>query len=259
VGEYHIRIKQKVRHYEFLRLHGSFVLVLLFMVVALMLVSATRLSAQMSEAEVDGLTLKEITPQIWRLTWIAVLPGACDDTITYSVFRGTNEDFEASEDNQIASGITVAHYIAHEPKSSGSFYYRVIANKITGQCAPLSLKSGLIVTYPLELGGQYTVTIGDKTEKCKASSTAEIVCPTLSYFHAVIASQWAHEFLIGCLSSDFEDNNWTCVNLKLGWYHVAVHSLTATILDAGYSKINSKTGKVISSITPEFSVLAILK
>lgn len=240
-------------------MRDRFALLFLFMVVAIILASATQLSAQGNETEVDGVKLKEITPQVWRLTWIAVQPGACDDTITYSVFRGTNDNFEASEENQIASGITVAHYVAHEPKSSGSFYYRVIAIKISGQCAPLSLKSGLIVTYPLDLGAQYTVTIGDKTEICKASSTAEIACPTLSYFHAVIASQWAHEFLIGCLSSEYEDNNWTCVNLKLGRYYIAVHSLTATILDAGYSKINIKTGKVLSPITPEFSVLAVLK
>ncbi|MGB9408789.1 MAG: hypothetical protein WCA89_14725, partial [Terracidiphilus sp.] len=169
-----------------MRLRDRFALLFLFMVVAIILASATQLSAQGNETEVDGVKLKEITPQVWRLTWIAVQPGACDDTITYSVFRGTNDNFEASEENQIASGITVAHYVAHEPKSSGSFYYRVIAIKISGQCAPLSLKSGLIVTYPLDLGAQYTVTIGDKTEICKASSTAEIACPTLSYFHAVI-------------------------------------------------------------------------
>lgn len=234
-------------------------LLFLFMVIALMLASATQLSAQESETEVDGLTLKEITPQVWRLTWIAVPPGDCGDTITYSVFRGTNEDFEASSNNQIASGITVSRYVAHEPKASGAYYYRVIATRVSGQCAPLNLKSGLIVTYPLDLGAMYMVTIGDKTEICKASSTAEIACPTLSYFHAVIASQWEHEFLIGCLSSDFEENNWTCVNLKMGRYHIAVHSLTATILDAGYSKINIKTGKLLSSITPEFSVLAVLK
>jgi hypothetical protein len=262
MGDYAIRVKQKGRYFDgdkYVRLHERSVLLFLFVAVALMLASSTQLFAQGSEAEVDGLTLKEITPQVWRLTWTVVSPGACGDSITYSVFRGTNEDFEASEENQIASGITVAHYIAHEPKPSGSFYYRVIAIKVLGQCAPATLMSGLIVTYPLDLGGQYTVTIGDKTEICKASSTAEIVCPTLSYFHAVIASQWAHEFLIGCLSSDFENNNWTCVNLKLGRYHVAVHSLTATIVDAGYSKINIKTGKVLSSITPEFSVLAVLK
>jgi len=135
----------------------------------------------------------------------------------------------------------------------------VIAIRDSGPCPPTILKTGAINTYPLDLGSQYAVGVGNKTEICKASSTAELVCPTLSYFHAVIASQWGHEFLIGCLSSDFEDNNWSCVNLKLGRYLVAVHSQTATILDAGYTKINMKTGKSLGPITPEFSVLAVLK
>ena len=33
----------------------------------------------------------------------------------------------------------------------------------------------------------------------KATSTAELACPTLPICHAVIASQWAHEFLIGSI------------------------------------------------------------
>jgi len=224
-----------------------------------LIVPTAQLIAQWTEVEVDGVALKEISPQVWRLTWTAVSPEACGDTITYSVFRGTNEDFEASEENRIASGIVPLHYIAHEPKGQKDFYYRVVAVRVPGQCAPPALKSGLIFTYPLDLGGRYTVTVGDQTEICKATSTAELACPTLSDFHAVIASQWAHEFLIGCLSSDYEENNWTCVNLKLGSYIISVHSLTATVLNSGYMKVNTNSGKKLDSITPEFSVLAVLK
>jgi len=231
-----------------------------FLVVSVLVIfPAVQLIAQQEETEVEDVAYKEVSPNVWRLSWTAVPPVACGDAITYSVFRGTSEDFEMSEENRIASGIVSTHYIPHEPKSSQTFYYRVTAVRVSGHCAQPTLKSGLIFTYPLDLGDQYTVTVGDKIEVCKATSTAELGCPTLSDFHAVIASQGAHEFLIGCLSSDYENNNWSCVNLKLGSYNVAVHSQTATVLNAGFSKINSKTGKGLGPITPEFSVLAVLK
>jgi hypothetical protein len=49
------------------------------------------------------------------------------------------------------------------------------------------------------------------------------------------------------------------VNLKLGSYIISVHSLTATVLNSGYMKVNTNSGKKLDSITPEFSVLAVLK
>jgi len=225
----------------------------------LALFSAAQLFAQWTEKELEDVALQEISPQVVRLTWAAVTPVSCGETIRYSVFRGTDENFTASEETQIASGLTVTHYVAHEPKGPSDFYYRVKAFSVPGPCVPPTLGSGVILTYPLDLGREYTVTVGDTTEKCKARSTCELSCSTLPSFHAVIASQGLHEFLIGCLSSDYEDNNWTCVNLKFGAYRVAVHSLTATVLDAGYSKVNTKTGKGLGSIVPEFSVLAVLR
>jgi hypothetical protein len=231
-----------------------------FLLIALLaLLSAAQLLAQWTEKELENVTLQEISPQVVRLTWAAVAPTSCGGTIAYSVFRGTDEDFIASEENQIASGIAVTHYIAHEPKGPKDFYYRVKAVTVSGHCEQPSLKSGVIITYPLDLGGKYIVTVGDKTEVCEATSTAELSCGALPSFHAVVASQGSHEFLIGCLSSDYEDNNWSCVNLKLGAYSIAVHSLTATILNAGYTKVNTKTGKGLGPIIPEFSVLALLK
>lgn len=222
------------------------------------LTSTMQLSAQWTEAEVDGVSVKGISPQMVRLSWTAVPPEKCGDSITYSIFRDTKEDFDPTEENQIAIGIPVTHFVAHEPKGPKDFYYRVTAVRVPGRCVPPSLKSGVIRTFPLDLGGQYSVSVGDKTEECKATSTAELACPTLSYFHAVIASQSEHEFLIGCLSSDYENDNWTCINLKLGAYNIFVHSLTATILNAGASKVNTETGKNLGPIIPEFSVLAVL-
>ncbi len=230
-----------------------------FFVPVLAVLPAAQLLAQWTENELEGVTLKEISPQVVRLAWTAGAPSSCGETTTYSVFRGTDENFTASEETKIAGGLTVTHYIAHEPKGPKDFYYRVKEVRFLGPCAPPALKSGVILTYPLDLGHEYTVTVGDSTEICKASSTSELTCSALPNFHAVIASQGLHEFLIGCLSSDYEDNNWTCVNLKFGAYRVAVHSLTATVLDAGYSKVNTKTGKGLGSIVPEFSVLAALR
>jgi hypothetical protein len=229
-----------------------------FLFAAIMvMILAPQLFAQ--ETEEVAVTLKDISPLVSRLTWTEALPKACGDEITYLVFRGTTEDFKPSEENRIASGIVVTHYVAHEPKGEQDYYYRVIAVRKPGYCAPPALRSGFVLTYPLDLGGRYTVTVGDKTEVCKASSTAELDCKSLPSFHAVVASQGGHEFLIGCISSDYESNNWTCVNLKLGSYSIAVHSLTATILNSGFSKINTKTGKGLGPITPEFSVLDVLK
>jgi len=82
----------------------------------LAIISAIQLYAQRTESELNEIAFKEISPQVQRLTWTAILPEACGDTITYSVFRGKDENFEASQENQIASGVTVTHYVTHEPK-----------------------------------------------------------------------------------------------------------------------------------------------
>ena len=231
----------------------------LFAIVVLTCLPTPRLLSQGTEAEINDVKLTEVAPQIVRLNWTAMQPSGCGDHITYAVFRGTTEDFDFAEENRIATGITATHFTAHEPKGPLSFYYRVTAIRVEGYCEPLNLKSGKILAYPLDFGGQYTVEVGAKSETCKASSTAEIVCDTLPNFHSVLASQSGHEFLIGCLSSDYEDNNWTCVNLTPGVYTVGVHSRTVTIWDAGFKKVNTKSGKELGSITPEFSVLSVVK
>ena len=215
--------------------------------------------AQWTEAEVDNVRLKEISPTVSRLTWDAVQAEACGDKITYSIHRGTESNFDASDENKIAEGITLTSYMAHEPKGPKDYYYRVVAIREPGYCPPPQLRSGQIFTYPLDLGTQYAITVGDKSENCKAISTREITCATLMNFHAIIASQRGHEFLIGCPSADYEDNNWTCVNLSPGNNTVGVHSKTLVVWDAGFSKINIKTGKSLGRITPEFSLLATLK
>ena len=215
--------------------------------------------AQWKEMEVDNLRLKEISPTVSRLVWDAVPAETCGDKITYSIHRGTDSNFDASDENKIAEGITLTSYLAHESKGPKDYYYRVIAIREPGYCAPPRLRTGQIFTYPLDLGTQYTITVADKSENCKAISTREISCATLMNFHAIIASQNGHEFLIGCPSADYEDNNWTCVNLSPGSNTVGVHSKTLVVWDAGFSKINIKTGKTLGRITPEFSLLATLK
>jgi hypothetical protein len=240
----------------------------LFTAAIVLFISAMQLPAQQPEDEVDSVSLTVISPQVVRVSWTAVPLGNCGGSITYSVFRDTRDDFYPSDVNKVASGIVGTHYFSHEPKSGKNWYYRVVPVRLQSNCndtgaapvsVPLSLKSGRIRVYPLDFGEKYKVTIGDEIKVCDAMSVSELNCPNLSNFHAVIASQLGREFLIGCLSSDYEDNNWTCVNLGLGFYGISVHSRTATILDSGFSRINTKTGKVIGTITPEFSILSALQ
>jgi hypothetical protein len=212
---------------------------------------------------VDGVTMKQISEQTWRLSWPAVEQRPCEFSVSYSIFRGTKADFEPSESNRIAAGVSQTHYIVHEAKSQ-DYYYQVKAIKVPVSCdpprdEPAVLRSGRVFTFPLDLGSHYTVTVGDSSDVCTASSTSELSCSRLPDFHAVIASQGSHEYLIGCRSLDYNQNNWTCVNLTSGSYAVIVHSRSLTVLDAGFSKINTESGKDLGSITPQFSILAVIK
>jgi len=127
-----------------------------------------------------------------------------------------------------------------------------------------TLQSGTITTFPLDLGVRYSVSAGGATQWCNVVTTAELSCTSplppynvLQRFHAVVATQGDNEFLLGCLSSDFENNNWSCVNLTSGVYTVRVHNQTVVVLGDDFSEINRETGKVIRTITPVFSILEV--
>ena len=227
-------------------------------VVGFLIALGADLLCQQTEEEIQT-AVKVISPQVVRLSWPRVEPNSCGETITYSVYRDTTEDFDPSPKTQIASGITGLAYVAHEPKKNGDYYYRVVALRQPGYCPPPHLDSGVIHTFPLDLGREYHVTVGDKSEACRASSTAEIKCQALPDFHAVVATQGGHEFLIGCLTSDYEDGSWTCVNLIPGVYRIGVHSQSLVVWGAGFTKVNTKTGKGLGPITPEFSILSLLR
>jgi hypothetical protein len=204
--------------------------------------------------DVDYLNLTSLSATTTRLTWSAVESVECQSTVTYSIFRGTSEDFTPSLTNRVASGLTKTTYLAKEPIAGKDYYYSVKAVITQVTCVP---HSGTILVYPLDLGQRFTIEVGDDTGTCTAQSTSEIKCVSpLPDFHAVIARQGTHEYLIGCRSADYEDGDWTCVNLTSGVYRVGVHSRTITVWDSGMSKINVKTGKRLGSITPIFSVLA---
>jgi hypothetical protein len=222
-------------------------------------------AAQIEDDDVDNLAVRELSRQAVLLTWTAVKPVACSYSITYSVFRDTKEEFTPSDANLIASGLTSSRYTSHEPKPLPAYYYHVRAVKIPERCTPppppppAVLKTGQIFTYPLDLGVRYLITVGQKSEACLATSTSELYCESFPNFHAVIAAQGSHEYLLGCLSSEYQANNWTCVNLNSGPYSIGVHSNSVTVWGDLFSKINSETGKTISQITPEFSILGTLK
>jgi hypothetical protein len=206
------------------------------------------------EDDVDALQIKDLTQTTSRLTWKAVASVPCDFSITYSVFRGTTDTFEPGPQNMIASNLKGTSYITHE-KPNVETYYHVHAVSHPDYCAPPAISSGRLLVYPLDLGKAYKVTIAETSEPCVASSPSEVTCKTLQSFHAVLAQQAGHEFLIGCLDSEYGSGGWSCVNLTTGIYSVAVHSKTLTFINAGFSKQNTRTGRTLSPVIPVFSVL----
>lgn len=205
--------------------------------------------------DVGGLTLTSLSSTVSRLAWEEVRSVECETSVTYSIFRGTSEDFTPSLSNRIANGLTKTTYLAKEPIAGKDYYYYVRFFTTPVSC---TLQSGTIFVYPLDLGQEFTIQVGDNNAGvCTATSTSEMKCATpLPHFHAVVARQGTREYLIGCLSADYEDGDWTCVNLTSGIYHVGVHSRAVTVWNSGIAKINTRTGKTLSSITPTFSVLA---
>jgi hypothetical protein len=216
------------------------------------------LLGQWTEKELD-VKYEDVGPQMVRLSWVSAPIERCGDIIRYSVFRGRTAGFDATADNQIATGLIGTSFVAREPKLKVTFYYRVIATRKPGLCNPPTLKTGEILVYPLDLRRDYEVTVGDRSETCNAISTTQLKCRTLPSFHGVIASQGEHDFLLGCLTTDFDTGNWTCVNLTPATYRIDVHSQTVTVLDSGMAKMNTETGKELAPITPVFSILALVK
>jgi hypothetical protein len=81
--------------------------------------------AQHDDEYAKDLTVQDLSPGIVRLTWKAIPSEACNCTVTYSVFRGPNDDFTPSLKTQIASGVKITHLDTHEPalsKSNGNYY-----------------------------------------------------------------------------------------------------------------------------------------
>ncbi len=207
--------------------------------------------------DVDNLTLESLSATLSRLNWTGPRSVDCEAVVTYSVYRGTSEDFTPSMRNRVATGISRTTYLAKEPLPAKDYFYYVKADVTPVSCA---LRSGEITVYPLDLGRSFFITIGQDSVTCTARSTSELGCPSpLPDFHAVIASQAGHDYLIGCRSEDYEMGAWTCVNLTPGGYRIGVHSQTLTVWDSGIVKINTSTGKKIAPITPVFSILARIK
>jgi len=212
---------------------------------------------------VEGLTLKEISATVVRLTWMPIFPAKCGEYITYTIYRGDNEKFSPSLDNQVADGVKATTYVVHEPQSNKprDWYYQVTATRNQGYCPPIELRSGSVLVYPLDFGKAYTVKIGETSNSCPAISPTMIDCSGIK-FHAVIAGQIGHEFLIGCMDSDYDRGDWTCVNLSPdSSYDISVHSKAVTILKGGFYKQSTSgnsMGRYMGSITPIFSILSTL-
>jgi hypothetical protein len=149
----------------------------------------------------------------------------------------------------------LTRFLSHEP-TTRDYYYQVTVQITPTTC---TLRSGLIRVFPVDLGATFNVSAGTVSEVCTAQSTTEIHCPSLPQFHAAIAEQWGHEYLLGCESADYDDGAWNCVNLTTGSYRIEAHHTTVTVLDSGIVKVNLNTGKEVAPIVPVFSVLEVLK
>jgi hypothetical protein len=234
--------------------HSQFPAYDLLLVAMVLLIVAPTSFGQDFGRDVNDLGLTSLSATVVRLTWKQVESVECQTSVTYSIFRGTSEDFTPSLNNRIASGLTKTTYLAKEPIARRDYYYYVKALETPITCVPYS---GTILVYPLDLGQRFTIEVGDNAGTCTAQSTSEIKCVSpLPDFHAVIARQATHEYLIGCRSADYEDGDWTCVNLTPSVYRVEVHSRTIIVWNSGMYKANAQTLKKIESITPRFSVLA---
>jgi hypothetical protein len=237
----------------------------------LVLVVQTCFGQELGE-DVENLALTEVSPTVSRLSWTGPKSVECQVAVTYSVFRGTREDFTPSVRNRIASGLTKMTYVVKEQVVGKDYYYYVKAY-VTG--ITCELHSGLVMAYPLPSSKFYAVTVGDLTENCMSWSATELDCtlPTrkdesytktadanalsgLLVFHALIAAQANQEYLIGCESYNYEGGNWTCEDLSPGhWYTVVVHEGTVSVVDSGISRINIQTGKSVGAISPVFTIL----
>lgn len=220
-------------------------------------------AAYCQQETVEGLTLKEISATVVRLTWTPVFSAKCGEYVTYTIYRGDNEKFDLSLDNRIADGIQTTTYVVHEPKSNKpqDWYYQVTATRNQGYCPPVELRSGSILVSPLDFGSAYTAEIGETPTSCLAASPTIIDCSGIR-FHAVIARQMGHEFLIGCSDSDYDGGDWTCVNLSPdSGYDISVHSKAVTVLNGGFYKQSTSgnsMGRYMGSITPIFTIFSTL-
>jgi hypothetical protein len=208
--------------------------------------------------DVDNLTVEYVSDTVSRLTWTGPLSVDCESVVTYSVFRGKTDDFSPSVKNRIAIGLSRTIYLAREKRPlDKDIYYSVKAEIAPASC---ELHAGYITVYPLDMGAGFSAIIAKQAVACTAITTSEIVCSgPLSNFHAAIANQGGHDYLIGCGSSDYEMGAWTCANLTPGVYTIGVHSQTLTVWNSGLVEMNPHTGKIIAPITPVFSILTRIK
>lgn len=97
--------------------------------------------------DVEALTLTSVSPTISRLTWKEVASVECETKVTYSVFRGTSEEFTPSLSNQIASGLTKATYLAKEPTTNKDYYYYVKFLRTSVTCLPQSGGTDIMILF----------------------------------------------------------------------------------------------------------------
>ena len=104
--------------------------------------------AQSVGQDVDDLALTSLDATTTRLRWTAVESVECKQAVTYSVFRGTSEDFTPSSTNRIASGLTKATLSRQGTYGWQGLLFRQSRDN-SGCVLP---HSGTMRVYPLDLG-----------------------------------------------------------------------------------------------------------
>jgi hypothetical protein len=102
--------------------------ILLLLVIAFFL---QPLMAQELGEDVDDLKLTTLSPTKVRLSWAPFEPTDPEMTVSYSVFRGTSENFTPSLRNRVASGLQKTAYVVTEPAAKKDYYYYVKAVAIS--------------------------------------------------------------------------------------------------------------------------------
>jgi hypothetical protein len=117
--------------------------------VAIFILFPTIAGAQMSDDDVDGLTVQILSPTSVKLRWKAELSVPCKYQVTYSVFRSKNESFDPSEKNRVAAGIKSNSVVLADRSEDAYFHVRSVHTSTPCASKPLPGYHGAMTVHPI--------------------------------------------------------------------------------------------------------------